>query len=87
MTTKEAIEILRDFNTWRRGYYAVGDAVILRRDQRRHKITAVDTFNYRHPYTLENGQCISYKDIEMPDPFTAGEAIDYAIDYMNNKTR
>lgn len=61
----------------------VGEQVRLRRDHQLHTITRIEEYDYRQPYMVDDNEWVGRDEIEWPDPYTVGRAIDNAITLLS----
>ena len=85
MTPKQAAEILREYQRWRRETYEVGSKVRLKHDHELHTITRVEEYDYRQPYQIDGKFWINGSDIEQPDPSQVGMAIDCVCRFIEEQ--
>lgn len=82
MTTKQAIDILREYKRQYRGDVRVGSELRLRRDHQLHVVTRIEEYDYRQPYQVDNKEWVGRNDIEWPHPSLVSEALDVAVNHM-----
>ena len=83
MNLQEIINTLTEFQRCRAERYEVGTQIRLRCDHQLHTITDIEKCDHNQPFKVDGCLWVGYDDIEQPNPYTVGIAIECAIEKLN----